>query len=51
MHRPLLSKLKPESNGARRGQEAQRRGTAVANGAQAPRGRRSLNEAAHKLYR
>jgi hypothetical protein len=50
MHR-LLPKLKPESNEARRGQEPRPRATTGSAGVQPPRGRRSLNEAAHKLYR
>jgi hypothetical protein len=51
MHR-LLSKLKPEANEARRGgREPQHRAAPTSAGAQPPRARRSLNEAAHKLYR
>jgi hypothetical protein len=48
MHR-LLSKIK--SNGTRRGQEPPPRATAGGNVAPAPRNRRVLNEAAHKLHR
>jgi hypothetical protein len=50
MHR-LLAKLKPESNDARRGREPRHRAPAASGAVPAPRARRSLNEAAHKLYR
>jgi hypothetical protein len=50
MHR-LLPKLKPDSNEARRGPEPRPRPPAASASVQPPRARRSLNEAAHKLYR
>ena len=50
MHR-LLPKHKLDSNEARRGREPRPRPQAASVGVQPPRGRRSLNEAAHKLYR
>jgi hypothetical protein len=50
MHR-LLSKLKPEANESRRGHEPPPRPSGRGNGVPAPRGRRSLNEAVHKLHR
>jgi hypothetical protein len=50
MHR-LLSKIKPAPNGTRHDPEPRRRPVADTAGAPAPRARRSLNEAAHKLSR
>jgi hypothetical protein len=50
MHR-LLEKLKPASNETRRGQEPRQRAATADNGhVPSRRGRRSLNEAAHKLH-
>ena len=46
-----LSKIKPAPNGTRQSPEPRRRPTAETVSAPSPRGRRSLNEAAHKLSR
>jgi hypothetical protein len=49
MHR-LLEKLKPATNETRRGREPRERTTTPGSGMPPRRGRRSLNEAAHKLH-
>jgi hypothetical protein len=49
MHR-LLSKLKSGTSETRREQEPRRRGTPAVHDPPAPRRRRSLTEAAHKLH-
>jgi hypothetical protein len=50
MHR-LLPKIKTAPNETRHSPEPRRRPAAETAGAPTPRGRRSLNEAAHKLSR
>lgn len=50
MHR-LLPKIKPAPNGTRRTEESRQRPAPANTGTPAPRGRRCLNEAAHKLSR
>jgi hypothetical protein len=50
MHR-LLSKIKPAPNGTRPTTEPRHRSAGSTAGTPAPRVRRSLNEAAHKLSR